>query len=398
MKSFIITWNPTQWAHEELLRLIKRHATGAPTPFNWRFRSFRSGAVGDQVFLLKQGKSPRGIFGMGTIKKPTYLRTSDDGSEYPVAPIIFDLLVDPMTAMLVGEQQTKEILPLSAVNTQSSGIGISEVVADALKFAIEINQADRAAQSAAPTYERFAAALNTMLSEGRLSQDDQDMLICHYNAPEHTLTGRQMFALMGWGGQSANRFYGALGRRLGEELNWVPAEREGTDGYYVSALILGDRSNGEFEWAMRPQLAAALEHLNWPELDRSAATIGTADLFSIAERANYAWQLRLERDSRAAKLAKAHHGVECQACEMKFSTVYGVIGATFIEAHHLAPLSSIERGDARIYTPDDFAVLCSNCHRMIHRWPDPLHPEPWDLDGFREMLRRRRLASPPMSS
>ena len=55
--------------------------------------------------------------------------------------------------------------------------------------------------------------------------------------------------------------------------------------------------------------------------------------------------------------------------------------------HHLIPLSSLSIGEERIYTAKDFAVLCSNCHRMIHRWPTPEEPRPWDLgQGLRETL------------
>jgi 5-methylcytosine-specific restriction enzyme A len=111
---------------------------------------------------------------------------------------------------------------------------------------------------------------------------------------------------------------------------------------------------------------------------------------TIIERVAYVYQRRLERETRAAELAKAHHGYQCQACEMTFSGVYGEIGAGFIEAHHLVPLADIEPGTERTYSPEDFAVLCSNCHRMIHRWPSRADPTPWDIEGFREMLRARR--------
>jgi len=225
-----------------------------------------------------------------------------------------------------------------------------------------------------------------MEAAGRLSDVDRKMLILHYDAPRRTLTTRQVSALMGWGGQTANQLYGRLARHVSEQLAWVPADR--SDGYYVSVLIVGDRDpQGAFEWRMRPQLAQALELLKWPGLKGSVGSEPTQGTGSITERRRYAWQLRLERDSRAAEFAKAHHGYKCQACLMSFSDMYGDIGAEFIEAHHIVPLSDIEERD---YTPDDFAVLCSNCHRMIHRWPDPDKPRPWDIDGFRGMIQARR--------
>jgi predicted HNH restriction endonuclease len=246
-------------------------------------------------------------------------------------------------------------------------------------------------RSAIPTPDRFAAALARMEAEGRLSMNDREMLTCHYNVPRRTLTGRQMSELMGWGSSVAHAHYGKLGRRLAEELDWVPTEREGFDGYDVSKLMLGGRAeDGAFEWTMRPQLVRALELLEWPELRLPGGMSLSRSRETVIERAAYTWQQTLERNSRAAKLAKAHHGHQCQACDMGFADIYGPIGDDFIEAHHLVPLAHINLGAERAYTLKDFAVLCSNCHRMIHRWPDPADPQPWDLDGFARMVRARR--------
>lgn len=388
MASFVITWKADQWPYEELMELVRAHSASSPARTEWRFRAYRRGAVGDIVYLLKQGRSPRGIFGRGKIVAAPRLKRDANGDEYGVALVEFDLLVDPFSTLLVSQVDTIDILPETVINTQSSGAPISEDVARALEE--KVDEAASGLSNPVPDAERFAAALREMESAGRLSDDDRDMLVCHYNAPDFTLTGRQMSALMGWGGQSANRFYGGLGRRVSEQLGWVPSEREGYDGFYVSGLILGDRPTGAFEWTMRPQLVRALELLNWPGLEITHGG-GTGDgIDAVVERGAYVWQRRLERDSRAAKLAKAHHGHQCQACTMTFAQTYGVIGEDFIEAHHLVPLSQIHLGEERAYTVDDFAVLCSNCHRMIHRWPDRLAPRPWDLEGFIRMLRARR--------
>jgi hypothetical protein len=134
-----------------------------------------------------------------------------------------------------------------------------------------------------PAANRFASVFETMAKAGRLSEDDRDMLICHYNASEHKLTGREMSALMGWGGQTANRFYGNLARRIAEESDWVPTEHEGYDGFHVSVLILGSRSQGSFEWTMRPQVARALEMLKWPELTRLGGSEPAQGPLSITE-------------------------------------------------------------------------------------------------------------------
>jgi 5-methylcytosine-specific restriction protein A len=103
---------------------------------------------------------------------------------------------------------------------------------------------------------------------------------------------------------------------------------------------------------------------------------------TLEEARRYRMHMRVERNPRAAKLVKQHHGFSCQTCEFDFQKSYGPIGKEFIEAHHRKPLASLEEGKAVRYdVAADFAVLCANCHRMIHRLADPS-----DVDGLRLLL------------
>lgn len=93
---------------------------------------------------------------------------------------------------------------------------------------------------------------------------------------------------------------------------------------------------------------------------------------SLVEIRQYRMHRRIERNPKAAQQAKAHHGLVCQACDFDFAAKYGALGQGYIEAHHLRPLGTLEEGVPVTYNVDtDFAVLCSNCHRMIHRTDDP---------------------------
>ncbi len=76
------------------------------------------------------------------------------------------------------------------------------------------------------------------------------------------------------------------------------------------------------------------------------------------------------RNPALARTAKQHYGCVCQACGFDFATVYGELGEGYAEAHHLSPLS--ERPEAEwnqqlTTSLDQVAVLCANCHRVIHR-------------------------------
>lgn len=73
----------------------------------------------------------------------------------------------------------------------------------------------------------------------------------------------------------------------------------------------------------------------------------------------------------------------CEACDFDFSDFYGERGSGFIEVHHTTPLHSLLPGmKTRL---DDLALLCANCHRMIHA------KSHWiSIDELRSMIRLRR--------
>ena len=71
------------------------------------------------------------------------------------------------------------------------------------------------------------------------------------------------------------------------------------------------------------------------------------------------------RNAQLARDARAYHGTICQTCGFDFGAVYGELGAGYIECHHLNPLGE-QGGNAQEVTVREVAVLCSNCHRIIH--------------------------------
>ncbi|MFC6860382.1 MrcB family domain-containing protein [Zunongwangia atlantica] len=80
---------------------------------------------------------------------------------------------------------------------------------------------------------------------------------------------------------------------------------------------------------------------------------------------------RIERNSNISKKVKKIKGYQCEACSMNFRDKYGELGDKYIEAHHLIPISTLGIGKFRVDYKNDFAILCSNCHSMIHRLKDP---------------------------
>lgn len=93
------------------------------------------------------------------------------------------------------------------------------------------------------------------------------------------------------------------------------------------------------------------------------------------EKKQYRLHFRIERNSNISKKVKEAKGYICEACNFKFEDKYGNIGRKFIEAHHLTPLENLDIGKFKINVLNDFVVLCSNCHSMIHKLDDPSNVE-----------------------
>jgi predicted HNH restriction endonuclease len=77
-----------------------------------------------------------------------------------------------------------------------------------------------------------------------------------------------------------------------------------------------------------------------------------------------------ERNPRLVKRKKKSvlettGSLECEVCGFDFRMVYGKLGEGFAECHHRTPLS--ELAGAILTRLVDLAIVCSNCHRMLHR-------------------------------
>lgn len=102
--------------------------------------------------------------------------------------------------------------------------------------------------------------------------------------------------------------------------------------------------------------------------------------------------LRLHKSrERSAKLVKQKKQqviketgkLACEVCSMDFKSVYGELGANFAECHHKNPLSL--RDENKETKLSDLAIVCSNCHRMLHR------KRPWlKVEALKEIYEKHR--------
>lgn len=87
---------------------------------------------------------------------------------------------------------------------------------------------------------------------------------------------------------------------------------------------------------------------------------------------------RLVERKKAAALA-TQGSLPCEVCTFDFAVTYGPLGERFVEAHHLVPLAQAGTSTTKLA---DLVLVCSNCHRMLHR------AKPWISPAqLKELLR-----------
>lgn len=93
-----------------------------------------------------------------------------------------------------------------------------------------------------------------------------------------------------------------------------------------------------------------------------------------------------ERNHHLIKFAKqswldtGKGNIICSICSFSFADIYGKVGEGYIEAHHTMPVSEVTKNT--IVKIADLAPVCSNCHRIIHRY------RPWlSVEAMKMIVR-----------
>lgn len=93
---------------------------------------------------------------------------------------------------------------------------------------------------------------------------------------------------------------------------------------------------------------------------------------------------RLLVKKKKAEAIRKHGSLTCEVCGFDFHVFYGDVGKEFAECHHTAALSELKLSSSTKLS--DLAVVCANCHRMLHR------ARPWKtIDELREIVSRAKI-------
>lgn len=100
-----------------------------------------------------------------------------------------------------------------------------------------------------------------------------------------------------------------------------------------------------------------------------------AETTDIIEARRYSVSRRIERAPGVRGKVLRLRGDTCEGCGMKPKADYryrGPLDNTPLDVHHAKPIKELKEGEEKLYRiPEDFLVLCPNCHRMIHKQDDP---------------------------
>lgn len=197
-----------------------------------------------------------------------------------------------------------------------------------------------------------------------------------------------------------NRAYAMFYRQLGEGrtlsnfANSLKNARDTFDGHVNSGRVGWRRGTEDREPAELPEAAAHVlrawesrnEHELWEAVSRhfdaGVATVSNevlSDLLAETDPESREVRVRteggrraivtnrIERDPSLRHAALCIHGYRCQVCGFSFEETYGPWGRGFAIVHHLRMLAD-DAGEERETDPrTDLAVLCANCHCMVHR-------------------------------
>lgn len=90
-------------------------------------------------------------------------------------------------------------------------------------------------------------------------------------------------------------------------------------------------------------------------------------------------------NNKDIKAIKEYLGYTCMACGLDPIKEYGEDKKGIMEAHHKNPYSEMNEGEIREVKPDDFLILCPNCHKLIHKLDSPN-----DLEELKKLVKKQK--------
>lgn len=377
MPAFLITCKPSVEnpklgnAFEDIRKLLLRKATGEPVTELWRFRN-RSATLNDRVFLLLQGRLGPAIVGYGKV-----IGLPQKSSGTWRVKVEFESVVDPASEALADRNDLRSIDQGDRFWRMAfSGAKLDPRVASELEALVVNKQAKRAADASGENPD--------------WTRDELILALDLYFAYRPNLPAKESQPI---------RELSEILRRLGQKL--FPTENRAStfrneNGVYMK-LMNFRRLDTDYTAAGKIGLTRGAQadkevwedFIESPDSCRNVAeaikstlvdteTSGDWSAPDVEEYIQEAPEGRLltrkhlvrERNRRLVKskrkqVLKKYGRLFCEACGFDFAVRYGDLGKGFIECHHTKPVAMLADGHKTHI--NDLAIVCANCHRMIHR-------------------------------
>lgn len=151
------------------------------------------------------------------------------------------------------------------------------------------------------------------------------------------------------------RFYGASDRLVGVDVQQLRSLRElvPESAKLIEQIWYGAKLDDE------PTVQDVIEIRE----DEQAYSEGRTVTRTVKQRQR---SRSLVRDAKEQFLGR-HDRLYCEVCGFDFGEFYGI---DYIEAHHKRAIADYDEDDETVI--EDLAMLCANCHRMIHSQTPPL--------------------------
>jgi 5-methylcytosine-specific restriction enzyme A len=379
VKSFLITFKPSTesrergWSLQKLQKLVRRHRAGERVEEEWRFLNYKEVSLGDRVFLLLQGKGGPAIIGYGRVAG----KAEKDRKGTWRVRIRFESIEDPATKVLANRDKLIAMRDgATAWRTQFSGKQLKESLASELEgLVVGSSPQPKSGDSARnPDWERdeLILALNVYLEH-------------RPNLPRKESREIQKLSV--------------VLNRLGEKL-FAPDDRSVTfrnensvhmklmnflrlDPQYTADGKTGLSRGAKAEEAVWTEFGGDVLHCrrvaqaiiaSLDDSESAALWFGPAfdDGLQEAAEGRLLTRKHLVRErnrklveTKRKQAIKKHGKLICEVCGFDFAVRYGNRGDGFIECHHTKPVETLVEGNKTHI--DDLALVCANCHRMIHR-------------------------------
>ncbi|HET9679759.1 MAG TPA: DUF3883 domain-containing protein [Gammaproteobacteria bacterium] len=141
MATYLLKWDPTKWDWHNIAELAQAVNMGVPVSKPWSCGMARRITAGDRVFLIRQGREPRGMVASGHVTRGSYeaphLEAQDSGRSKKGAMFVdirFDVLTEPRREALLPRSRLNESIFSSFVwDIQASGVQIPDNISGELE-------------------------------------------------------------------------------------------------------------------------------------------------------------------------------------------------------------------------------------------------------------------------